>query len=248
MDPEKITPGKRAAIISGKFPLAAKYDADWQLENEMGSPCLWLVEAVARRMDLRSGMKVLDLGCGRAISSIFLAREFGVQVFATDLFVDPTENLKRIREAKVDHLVSPVRADAHSLPFAEEFFDAVISINSYQFFGTADNFFNSHLEGFIKKNGQLGLALFGIHKEFNDLVPEYLREHWWNEFYYFHSLDWWKRHFRRCGTVEIEFSDDFDGDGNEIAIKWEAIPDRMLMARTDNGRNLCWFRMIVKKT
>ena len=35
-------------------------------------------------LDLRPGMRVLDLGCGRAASSIFLRREFGVQRWATD--------------------------------------------------------------------------------------------------------------------------------------------------------------------
>jgi cyclopropane fatty-acyl-phospholipid synthase-like methyltransferase len=41
----------------------------------------WLTSA----LDLRPRMRVLDLGCGRATSSIFLHREFGVQVWATDL-------------------------------------------------------------------------------------------------------------------------------------------------------------------
>jgi cyclopropane fatty-acyl-phospholipid synthase-like methyltransferase len=36
-------------------------------------------------MNLQPGMRVLDLGCGRALSSIFLHREFGLQVWAADL-------------------------------------------------------------------------------------------------------------------------------------------------------------------
>jgi cyclopropane fatty-acyl-phospholipid synthase-like methyltransferase len=36
-------------------------------------------------MDLKPSMRVLDLGCGRAMSSIFLHREFDVQVWAVDL-------------------------------------------------------------------------------------------------------------------------------------------------------------------
>jgi ubiquinone/menaquinone biosynthesis C-methylase UbiE len=247
METEKITREKKEAIISDKFPLAAKYDPVWQLENEMGSPCLWLVEAVTRKMNLKPGMKVLDLGCGNAISSIFLAKEYDVQVFATDLWVDASENQKRIKEAKVDHLVFPIHAEAHSLPYAEDFFDAAVSVNSYQFFGTADTYFNDHFGKLIKQGGEIGLAIFGLYKEFDDIVPEYLKPLWWNDFYYFHSIDWWKRHFKRCGTVDIEFTDDFDGEGNDIALKWEAIPDRMELVRTDAGRNLSWFKIIVKK-
>lgn len=75
-------------------------------------------------------MRVLDLGCGRALSSIFLHREFGVQVWAADLSY-VSENLQRIRDAKVEQGVFPIRADARSLPFAAEFFDAIVSIDSF---------------------------------------------------------------------------------------------------------------------
>ena len=247
MEIGQITNEKKKAIINKKFPLAAKYDPAWQLENEMGSPCLWLVEAVTRKMHLQPGIKILDLGCGSAISSIFLAKEYGVQVFATDPGVHASENQKRVQAANVEHLVFPINAEAHSLPYADNFFDAGICVNAYQFFGTADTYFNQHLGMLMKKGAEIGFALFGIYKEFENLVPEYLKEHWWNDFYYFHSLDWWKRHFIRCGSVDIVFADDFDGDGNEIAMKWEPIPDRMNMVRVDAGRNLSWFRLIIRK-
>ena len=52
-------------------------------------------------LELWAGMRVLDLGCGRAASSIFLRREFGVQVWATDLWISPTENWQRIQAAGV---------------------------------------------------------------------------------------------------------------------------------------------------
>ena len=61
-------------------------------------------------------MRVLDLGCGAAISSIFLARELGVQVWAADLWIDPTQNRRRIEEAGVGDRVFPIEAEAHTLP------------------------------------------------------------------------------------------------------------------------------------
>jgi cyclopropane fatty-acyl-phospholipid synthase-like methyltransferase len=72
------------------------------LENLMGPNAVWLAEALAGVMDLRPGMRVLDMGCGRAISSIFLAKEFGVQVWATDLWIKPSENWARIRAAGLE--------------------------------------------------------------------------------------------------------------------------------------------------
>lgn len=243
----EYTEDKKKMIIDDKFPLSSKYDPGWQLENEMGSPCLWLIEGLTRKMELKPGMRILDLGCGKAMTSIFLAKEYGVQVYANDLWISPTDNWKRICDAGVENLVCPISSEAHSLPFAEEFFDAIISVNSYQFFGTADTYFNQYLGKVLKRGGQVGFALPGIYKEFDDLVPEYLKEYWWSDFYYFHSFDWWKRYFTRCGTVDIECLDDYDGEGSRIMIKWEAIPDRMQLVRTDNGRNLSWIRLIIRK-
>ena len=57
--------------------------------NLMGPNGLWLTDALTQLLPLEPGMRVLDLGCGAAISSIFLARELGVQVWAADLWIEP---------------------------------------------------------------------------------------------------------------------------------------------------------------
>jgi len=35
------------------------------------------------------------MGCGTAMTSIFLAKEFGVQVWANDLWISATDNFRR---------------------------------------------------------------------------------------------------------------------------------------------------------
>ena len=59
---------------SKKFPRSNKYDSDWIIKNQMGLNPLWLTEWLCEKMPLTSGMRVLDLGCGKALSSIFLAK------------------------------------------------------------------------------------------------------------------------------------------------------------------------------
>src|SRR5881392_2565785 len=119
-------------LISDRFPRSSRYHPDWIVANASGGAnSLWIAEWLATAMDLRPGSRVLDLGCGRAASSIFLRREFGVQVWATDLWCSASENLQRIRDAGVEDGVFPIHADARSLPFATEFFDAIVSIDSY---------------------------------------------------------------------------------------------------------------------
>ena len=69
---EKLSPSE--------FPRSSSYDLEWVLENLMGPNVLWLAESLTSVMDLRPGMRVLDMGCGKAVSSIFLAKEFGIWV------------------------------------------------------------------------------------------------------------------------------------------------------------------------
>ena len=126
-----------------------------------GANPLWLTEWLTEALDLRPGMRVLDLGCGRALSSVFLRREFGVQVWATDLWFSASENIQRVRDAGVEDGVFPIRADARSLPFAEGFFDAVVSIDSFMYYGTDDMYLN-YLARFVKPGGPVGIALAGL--------------------------------------------------------------------------------------
>ncbi len=136
--------------ISERFPRAAKYNPDWVLASvSSAANPLWLSEWLATAMDLQPGMRVLDLGCGRAVSSIFLRREFGVQVWATDLWFSASENLQRIRDAGVGDGVFPIHADARSMPFAAEFFDAIVCIDAFSYFGTDDLYLN-YLARFVK--------------------------------------------------------------------------------------------------
>jgi cyclopropane fatty-acyl-phospholipid synthase-like methyltransferase len=68
-------------VMRDGFPLSNKYDPQWVLGNQMDPNALWLTEWLCGDIDLDSGMRVLDLGCGRGLSSIFLAKEYGVHVW-----------------------------------------------------------------------------------------------------------------------------------------------------------------------
>ncbi len=215
---------KMLLLTDKKYPLSAKYDPEWIYNNRNGSQSLWLIEGLCQIMDLTPGMKVLDLGCGNAITSIFLAKEYGVSVFAVDV-INPTENLARIKDFNLENQVFPIQAEAHRLPFPKGFFDAIISINSYQFFGTADNYTSDYLSHLLKPGGQLGLVLFGPEKEFNGAVPDVLKDSWWPDFYFFHSLEWWKWHIEKSRLFDLRIGDDMNGDGVRITHIWSKVMD-----------------------
>jgi len=162
-------------LISDRFPLASRYHPEWVLAGVSGAANpLWMAEWLSESLNLQPGMRVLDLGCGRAMSSVFLHREFGVQVWATDLWFNASENLQRIRDAGIEDGVFPIHADARSLPFAADFFDAVVSIDSFFYYGT-DELYLNYLARFVKPGGRVGIAGAGlIHMDIEvaDTLPD----------------------------------------------------------------------------
>jgi cyclopropane fatty-acyl-phospholipid synthase-like methyltransferase len=207
------------SAIARQFPRSQKYALDWVTKGGMGSNPVWMTEWLCEKLDLKPGMRVLDLGCGYARSSVFLAREFGVQVWAVDLWVPATENAQRIREEQLEDQIFPLHCDAKSLPFAADFFDAIVAIDCYYYFGTDDLYLN-YLLHFLKPGGQLGIAGAGVAKEMTAPVPAHLQKFWSQDLWGVHSADWWRRHWERTGLVEIGAADTM-ADGWKLWTAWQ---------------------------
>ncbi|WP_257786115.1 SAM-dependent methyltransferase [Actinoalloteichus hymeniacidonis] len=173
----------------------------------MGPNPLWLLEDLGRDCSLRPGMKVLDLGCGLGMTSIFLAREYGVEVWASELWVAPEENTARFEQTGVVDQVHAVRAEAHDLPFESEQFDAILSVGSYHYFGT-DDLYLGYIGKFLKAGGQLSIAVPSLHRELRALggIPEYLRSGAGWEALAFHTPEWWRFQWEQTGLVEVTAS------------------------------------------
>jgi len=195
----------RDAVSPMTFPLTAKYDPQWIRDNALGENALCQAESLARHLPLRAGMRILDLGCGKATSSIFLAREFGVEVWAADDATSPSENRKRAVALGCEASVFPLRVEAHSLPFAKDFFDAVIAIDSFLYYGTDDRYL-SYLAQFIKPGGFIGVVDIAFTRDVHsvDDAPEYLRPQYQKHWSYVHTVAWWKQHWEKTGLVEVQ--------------------------------------------
>ncbi|HZW04758.1 MAG TPA: methyltransferase domain-containing protein [Anaerolineaceae bacterium] len=232
-----------------RFPRASRYDPRWLWENEAGSHSLWLAEALCEKMDLQPGQRVLNLGCANAVESIFLAREFGVQVWAVDLGVDPSENWRRIVAAGVGERVFPLRGDAVDLPFADAFFDAIISLNTLQFVGTDDLFLTWRLLPRLRPGGQIGVVVPGLRHEFEAGPPDHLRPYWSPDLLSWHSPDWWRRHWEKTSLVTIDTADNFaDGEGFDLFYTWARVMRREQgLLSADGGRTISFVRLVARK-
>ncbi len=232
-----------------RYPRSSRYDPRWIYENERGSHCLWLMEALGEAMALQPGMRVLELGCGKAIDGIFLAKEWGVQLWAVDFDVSPTENWARIVAAGVQDRVIPLRADARNLPFADGFFDAVVGINSLQFFGTDDQYLPARLIRTIRPGGQIGMIVPGLLREFDGEIPGYIAPYWDPTFFSWHSPSWWRRHWGQTGLVDVRVTDTLDdGEGYTVFKTWEQVmkSEHRLVA-VDGGRNVTFVRLVAQR-
>lgn len=209
------------ALTSDRFPRSSEYDARWVLENAMGPHPLWLTEALVTEMHLKAGMRVLDLGCGRAISSIFLAREFDVQVWAADLWISPNENERRIRDAGLGDRIFPMHVEAHDVPFADGFFDAVVSVDAYHYFRT-DDLYLGYILRTLQDGGEIGIIVPGLTHELDDAVPPHLAPNWQWDYGSFHSADWWRRHWEISGLVEVE-GVSLLPDGRDHWLRWNEL-------------------------
>jgi cyclopropane fatty-acyl-phospholipid synthase-like methyltransferase len=206
-----------------QFPRASAYDPDWVAENQMGPNALWLLEALCHHLVLEPGMRVLDLGCGKAMTSVFLAREFDVQVVAHDWWIPATDNWRRIVEAGQGPRVLPVHAEAHALPFADGCFDAVVSVDAYHYFGT-DDLYVERMARLLVPGGQLGVVVPGLRHEPERVPPPGLAEWWSWDLASFHSPDWWRRLWERSGMVEVTAAE-WLPDGHRLWLEWAELMD-----------------------
>ena len=245
-------------LFHPRYVRSNAYEPQWVYENQMGPHALWLLESLVERLPIEPGTRVLDLGCGRAMTSIVLAREYGAEVWATDLWVAAEDNEARIRVAGVEHLVHAVHAEAHQLPFAPDQFDAVVSIDAYQYFGTDDLYLGALL-GFVRPGGRLGIVVPAVFAEFGVDVPPELQPFWDWEFCCFHGPEWWRTHWAKTGLVDVEAADAVP-DGWRDWLRFDELTGPMLdgwrrgaaensaaMLRADQGRYLGFSRLVATK-
>lgn len=246
-------------IRPDRYPRSARYGAEWLVSLDMGPNPLWLLEDLAQDLDLRPGMRVLDLGSGKGATSVFLAREFGVQVVAADLWVPPDVAHATFVEAGVADMVQAVRAEAHTLPFASESFDAIISIDAYEYFGTADSYL-AYISRFLEPGGQLAIATPGMTREVRDLgaIPPHIKACVGWEAIAWHTAQWWRFQWDITELVTVT-SARLQPDGWDDWLRWaracleqrpenqESVKSVIAMLEADRGALLSFALVSARK-
>ena len=188
-----------------EFPKTNHFDTELVRSKIMGPNTLKLTEELMSSASIPAGSIVLDLGSGCGISSAMLAREYGLVTFAADLWSDPTENMRFLESLGLTNReVIPVKADATALPFAHAFFDAVVSVDSYNYFGRDPEYLGACLLPHVKDGGRILLAIPGMVRDCHENLPACLLESWTPEqLDYMHDMSWWQHNFAHTHGIEI---------------------------------------------
>lgn len=178
-----------------KYIKSLRYDPDLIRAKIMGPNPLKLTEELLEGVPIPAGATVLDLGCGQGITSVFLAQQYGFRVFATDLWSDPADNLRFFNEMGLttDQII-PIHADANDLPYARGFFDAIVSTDSYHYFGTRPGWLEEHILPYVRSGGYVCLCFPGMKRDLHDDLPKELLLFWTPEdLDTIHDAAFWRR-------------------------------------------------------
>jgi ubiquinone/menaquinone biosynthesis C-methylase UbiE len=87
-----------------------------------------LTKRTAELADLREGLKVLDVSCGRGTQSIYYAKEFGASVTGVDISEEMVQTAAlNARRAEIKGKVQFRIGDSQNLPFEDNRFDVVVN-------------------------------------------------------------------------------------------------------------------------
>ena len=187
------------------FPKSDSFPKSIMLERSMGPNPLKLCEELLNEASIPAGSFFLDLGSGAGLTSALMAREFDFIVYAADLWSEPGDNMRFFEKLGLtNRQIVPLKADATELPFATDFFDAVVSIDSYNYFGRDSAYLGKCLLPLVKRDGLLLFAIPGMVHDCHDDLPSCLLETWTPEqLDYMHDMRWWHNNIAKTEGVEI---------------------------------------------
>ena len=148
--------------------------------------------------------------------------------------------------------IVPVKADALDLPCAHAFFDAVVSTDSYNYFGRDATFLDDHLLPFVKPGGLIYITVPGMKRDcHNSLPPELLLSWTPEQLDYLHDVDYWTDIVNRCKGAKVLCVSPMESN-EEVWADWlrqenpYAIGDRRSM-EAGGGRYLNFIKIVLQK-
>ena len=236
-----------------KYTLSKKYDTPELQAKMMGPNPIKLQEEMLTNHKIPAGGLVCDLGSGQGITSVVLARDYGFTVYAADLWSEPQVNREFFDKMGLTHeQITPVKVDATDLSFEKEFFDAVISTDSYNYWGRDLEYLDTKLLPFVKSGGYIYACVPGMKKDCHDNLPEELLLSWTPEqLIYLRDIHYWTETLKQCKDAKIISIYEMEGNEElwEVWLNQEnefAVNDRKAM-EAGGGKYLNFIAFVLQK-
>lgn len=236
-----------------KYLKSKKYHTPELMAKIMGPNPFALQEEMLRNHKIPAGSRVCDLGSGQGLTSVMLVKDYGFTVYAADLWSDPQENRVFFNQMGLSQdQIIPVKADAANLPFEKNFFDAVVSTDSYNFWGRDPEYLDAKLLPYVRSGGYLYVCVPGMKKDLHDNLPKELLLSWTPEqLAYLRDINYWRgvvnssRDAEVVSVYEMESNEnvwaDWLNQENEIAVG-----DRKTM-NAGGGKYLNFIAFVLRK-
>jgi len=104
--------------------LAQEYDEKWHFYVET------TLQETLKRLDLHSGDRLLDIGCGTGALLAVLENRYPNVTFTG---VDPTQEMLDVASKRLSKKVEIKQSWAEALPFETETFDVIVSCNMFHY-------------------------------------------------------------------------------------------------------------------
>jgi SAM-dependent methyltransferase len=201
-----------------QYPELQEYSRQECYQDFFGGGGLYLATHMARTMQLNANDIILDLGCGKGSTSLFLAKHYGVNVIALDLWTSAEFLRQKFSAQGYGEQITPIQMDiTQPLPFPLDYFDSIFCMNSFSFYGGHHSFL-VHLLKHLKPGGQLCIGSEVLTAEFTEaqiadppqvyafrLPPP--NEHvnvFEDDFKKQHTPTWWRDLFQSSGLFQVE--------------------------------------------
>jgi cyclopropane fatty-acyl-phospholipid synthase-like methyltransferase len=235
------------------YTKSRKYETSEFMTKIMGPNPIKILEELLLNHQIPVGSLVCDLGCGQGLTSLFLVKEYNFNVWAADLWSNPEENRHFFEEHGLsDQKIHPVKMDALHLNFEKDFFDAVVSIDSYHYFGHDPKYLDEKLLPFLKPGGYVYIAIPGMKKDCHQNLPKALLLSWTPEqLDTIHDTIYWENIVHQSRSAEVISVHEMESN-EEVWADWlkqnnpYAIEDRASM-NAGGGKYMNFIAMILRK-
>ncbi len=237
-----------------EYTKSQKYSTPELLAKIMGPNPFKLQEEMLLNHKIPAGSLVCDLGSGQGLTSVMLVKDYGFTVYAADLWSDPQENRKFFDEMGLTHeQIIPIKANADTLPFEKEFFDAIVSTDSYNFWGRDPEYLDAKLLPFVKSGGYLYICVPGMKRDCHDNLPKELLLSWTPEqLAYLRDITYWTEILNNSRDAEVISIYELKGNNDELWADWirqeneVAVNDRKTIG-AGGGKYLNFIAFVLRK-